>query len=118
MTVERKRTITWKRSGSWALRVICLSVILAIADTAIELRAGTPFFSLPAKRTKHEAIYVGFGYTLRYYTYHGGRPGPDLWFWFAPIRIQMWGQSSVHWIWSADQRPTMRFRQQVPAVAV
>lgn len=91
---------------SWALRAICASVVLAVTDMTIESRAGSPPFSFPISRTKHEAVYVGGGYTLRYHTHHGGTPGPDLWFWFAPVRIQMWSRPSVHWLWSLSGLPS------------
>jgi len=45
--------------------------------------------------------HVGFGYSLIYHREMIGEDGPEIWFWFTPLRLSFTSaKTGVRWIWS------------------
>jgi hypothetical protein len=87
----------------WVVRVIYVSVILAICDSwAAGTARRAPLFSKVTWAMSDGGTRgsVGFGYSLTYHREMGGEHGPEVWFWFAPFSVR-WTSDHVglRWIW-------------------
>lgn len=101
--LREKQAPGLKRWLPWVVRVMCLSIVLAMLDSWI---AGTerraPLFSITTWAMSDGGTrgYLGFGYSLTYYRRMGGVYGPEVWFWFTPFTISFTtGHVGVGWLW-------------------
>jgi hypothetical protein len=87
----------------WVVRVMYVSVILAICDSwAAGTERRAPLFSKVTWAMKDGGTRgsVGLGYSLTYHRKMGGEHGPEVWFWFTPFTVR-WTSEHVglRWLW-------------------
>ncbi|HTI99763.1 MAG TPA: hypothetical protein VL527_12850 [Dongiaceae bacterium] len=103
----QKRTIRMGKALPWAVRLMYLSVILAICDSwaAGTDRRDTLFSqTVWAMSDGGTRGYNGFGYCLTYHRRLGGEFGPEVWFWFTPFRLYYTSSRvGASWVWTPDQ---------------
>src|SRR2546430_2463353 len=77
-----------ERVAKWIVRVMCLSVILAMCDTWTALEYRQTFFSTTSWKMKDGGStgHTGFLYSLVFWrSIDGAARGPEIWFWFTPF---------------------------------
>ena|SRR5208283_718204 len=101
--VRRKQPLRLKPWLPWVVRIMYVSIILAICDSWI---AGTdrraPLFSHTTWGMSDGGtrVSVGFGYSLTYHRTMGGEHGPEVWFWFSPFTVRYTSQHiGLRWVW-------------------
>ncbi len=101
--VRRKQPPRLRPWLPWLVRVMYVSVILAVCDSwAAGSERRAPIFSVTtwAMRDGGTRASVGFGYSLTYYRRMGGEHGPEVWFWFTPFTVS-WTTEHIglRWLW-------------------
>ena len=93
----------FRRWLPWVVRVMYVSLILAICDSLAAGADRAPLFSKATwlMRDGGTSGSVGFGYSL---TYHrkvgGGEHGPEVWFWFLPFTVSCTTERvGLRWLW-------------------
>jgi len=100
----RRKQPPWVRPClPWVVRIMHISIILAICDSWI---AGTgrraPLFSrtMWAMSDGGTRGSIGFGYSLTYHRQMGGEYGPEIWFWFCPFTVSWTSEHiGLRWLW-------------------
>ena len=99
-----------RRTGhflSLTIRAIYLSVVLAMLDawTSTSDRRDTLFSHRTSMlRDGGTSLYWGFGYAMNYHREIQGERGPEIWFWFTPVRILYTSErTGFRWLWINDR---------------
>jgi hypothetical protein len=99
--VRRKQPPRLRSWLPWVLRLMYVSIMLAVCDS---WAAGTHHlgFSVPLWMMSDGGTTgsMGFGYSLTFYKEISGEYGPEVWFWFTPFTVSWTTKhTGVRWLW-------------------